>query len=74
MAKNVMRLAILAMAQLVLLWPATMAGQRAGCPSKCGDVDIPFPFGVGDDHCAWPGFNVVCNHSFSPPRPYFSAR
>nr|BBF89410.1 protein kinase -like [Oryza barthii] len=25
--------------------------------------------GVGVD-CAWPGFDVVCNQSFSPPRPY----
>jgi hypothetical protein len=73
MAKNVMRLAILAMAQLVLLWPATTAGQRAGCSSKCGNVDIPFPFGVGVGvDCALPGFNVSCNHSFTPPRPYYS--
>ncbi|BAT15337.1 Os11g0694200 [Oryza sativa Japonica Group] len=76
--------------QVVVLWlvgvalfsvmassaPAAVAAAPppAECPSKCGDVDIPFPFGVGDD-CAWPGpddFNVTCNHSFTPPRPYYS--
>nr|AAX94994.1 hypothetical protein LOC_Os11g46850 [Oryza sativa Japonica Group]ABA95428.1 wall-associated kinase 3, putative [Oryza sativa Japonica Group] len=57
---------------LLLFHAATAAaagGQRAGCSSKCGDVDIPFPFGIGVD-CAWPGFEVDCNHSFTPPRPY----
>uniref|UniRef100_A0A0E0BMA5 Wall-associated receptor kinase galacturonan-binding domain-containing protein n=1 Tax=Oryza glumipatula TaxID=40148 RepID=A0A0E0BMA5_9ORYZ len=80
MAKNdVMRVVeILAMPQqlivLLLLFHATAApagGQRAGCPSKCGEVDILFPFGVGVD-CALPGFNVSCNHSFAPPRPYIA--
>uniref|UniRef100_J3NAB6 Protein kinase domain-containing protein n=1 Tax=Oryza brachyantha TaxID=4533 RepID=J3NAB6_ORYBR len=51
--------------------PTTQQLRRPGCPSKCGDVDIPYPFGIGDG-CAWPGFTVDCNQSFSPPRPYYS--
>ncbi|KAF8646535.1 hypothetical protein HU200_065754 [Digitaria exilis] len=30
-----------------------------GCQTRCGDVDIPFPFGVGVN-CSLPGFEISC--------------
>ncbi|VAI73853.1 unnamed protein product [Triticum turgidum subsp. durum] len=38
-----------------------------GCKSKCGDVDIPYPFGT-TPVCYRPGFMVTCNETHSPPK------
>ncbi|XP_038972472.1 wall-associated receptor kinase 2-like [Phoenix dactylifera] len=49
----------------VLLIAATASpfnNTRPGCPATCGDVSIPYPFGIGPD-CSFPapGFALSCN-------------
>ncbi|VFQ86699.1 unnamed protein product [Cuscuta campestris] len=58
-----MKLALMA-ALLSFGFAATPTTQIAlpGCPDKCGDVEIPYPFGVGDDKCFLDaGFNLTCD-------------
>uniref|UniRef100_A0ACD5Z401 Uncharacterized protein n=1 Tax=Avena sativa TaxID=4498 RepID=A0ACD5Z401_AVESA len=44
---------------------------RPGCPDKCGDISIPFPFGIKPG-CFLEGFKVTCNVTFNPPRLFIS--
>ncbi|KAK1629729.1 hypothetical protein QYE76_004044 [Lolium multiflorum] len=43
----------------------------AGCPDKCGNISIPFPFGTKAG-CFREGFEVTCNYSFNPPRAFLA--
>ncbi|KAM2619509.1 hypothetical protein TB1_035658 [Malus domestica] len=38
-----------------------------GCKDKCGDLTIPYPFGIGDGCYLRPEFNITCDHSATPP-------
>jgi len=48
--------------------PAPMIG-LAGCATACGNVSVPYPFGIGPPRCYWPGLNLTCDASGpEPPR------
>ncbi|CAL4981972.1 unnamed protein product [Urochloa decumbens] len=38
------------------------------------EPSVPYPFGIGiSPECSWPGFNVICNTSYNPPRPFLDS-
>lgn len=42
-----------------------------GCLETCGDVIVPYPFGIDDPKCAKNGsFLLVCNRTTNPPKLY----
>ncbi|KAH6824750.1 hypothetical protein C2S53_010825 [Perilla frutescens var. hirtella] len=52
---------------LPLCWAAV---SKPDCPSKCGNITVPYPFGIGlGSGCSIDRpFDVTCDESFDPPR------
>ncbi|XP_075078911.1 wall-associated receptor kinase 2-like [Nicotiana tabacum] len=44
---------------------------KPGCPKQCGNLTVPYPFGIGiGSGCALdPGFEIDCNTSNGSPKP-----
>ncbi|XP_034697644.1 wall-associated receptor kinase 5-like isoform X1 [Vitis riparia] len=42
---------------------------KPGCPEKCGNITIPYPFGMGKGCYLNRNFEITCNMSSNPPRP-----
>lgn len=58
-------------AALLLLRPAAGAEVigMPGCETSCGNMSVPYPFGMGPSYCYHsPGFNLTCDRSSNPPR------
>ncbi|KAJ4831263.1 hypothetical protein Tsubulata_007396, partial [Turnera subulata] len=47
---------------------------RPNCQDRCGNISIPYPFGIGNGCYLNKSFEIVCNQtSNSPPRAYISS-
>ncbi|KAF6163886.1 hypothetical protein GIB67_024741 [Kingdonia uniflora] len=46
---------------------------KPGCPEACGNVKIPYPFGVGSKCSIHPSYSIDCNSSYELYRPFISA-
>ncbi|XP_057251521.1 wall-associated receptor kinase-like 8 [Beta vulgaris subsp. vulgaris] len=51
---------------------ATTSITRPGCESRCGNINIPYPFGIGlDGACSLDNPYIIdCRASFEPPKPF----
>ncbi|KAI3944885.1 hypothetical protein MKW92_041115 [Papaver armeniacum] len=62
---------------------SAFGGVKPGCQAKCGNISIPYPFGITtagvDDnrgaggcsiHGVGKGYNINCNTSFDPPKAF----
>lgn len=47
---------------------------KPGCPSQCGGLTVPYPFGIGTNSgCSINSFFVInCDTSSDPPKPLFT--
>ncbi|KAI8558567.1 hypothetical protein RHMOL_Rhmol04G0104800 [Rhododendron molle] len=41
-------------------------GAKPGCQQKCGNLSVPYPFGIGADCSFDPPFNISCSNTSEP--------
>ncbi|XP_034697220.1 wall-associated receptor kinase-like 10 [Vitis riparia] len=54
---------------VTILQEAGASPTKPGCPEKCGNITIPYPFGMGKGCYLDRHFEITCNMSSNPPRP-----
>nr|GMD53088.1 putative wall-associated receptor kinase-like 16 [Ipomoea batatas]GME09156.1 putative wall-associated receptor kinase-like 16 [Ipomoea batatas] len=46
---------------------------KPNCDDHCGNVSIPFPFGLTKECALNSNFSIICNTSYNPPKPFLSS-
>lgn len=49
-----------------------LTGTKPGCKNRCGNLTIPYPFGIGKECSLYDRFAVTCNTSYKPPRTFLN--
>ncbi|TVU05025.1 hypothetical protein EJB05_48173, partial [Eragrostis curvula] len=65
-------LAVISLAAIAEPQPLQRPIALRGCPDKCGNISIPYPFGMAPG-CFLDGFEVTCNNTFDPPRAFLAS-
>ncbi|XP_019055222.1 PREDICTED: wall-associated receptor kinase 2-like [Nelumbo nucifera] len=69
---------VLLIVLFLLLWLCSTATSYAtpvaiaGCPDKCGNITVPYPFGMGGTNCYRDLYDVTCNHTYNPPKLFLA--
>nr|DAD42629.1 TPA_asm: hypothetical protein HUJ06_000859 [Nelumbo nucifera] len=69
---------VMILLHLLLWWPpttvvsSTVPMVKPHCKGKCGNVTVPYPFGLDDDpiSCYREGFKLNCSTTLDPPQLY----
>ncbi|GAB2211594.1 hypothetical protein Drorol1_Dr00024915 [Drosera rotundifolia] len=56
--------------QVTFMARATPTITKPGCDDACGNIKIPYPFGIGASCANNSWFEIFCNGSNSPPKPF----
>ena len=63
---------------MILIYPAALTpaikirtAPEPNCPTKCGNISVPFPFGIGAGCSREAGFNLYCDSIDKTPALFF---
>ncbi|KAL5707332.1 hypothetical protein ACHQM5_025391 [Ranunculus cassubicifolius] len=50
--------------------PVDFSGAKPACETKCGNITVPYPFGIGVECARSKGHSIICNSTYNPPKPF----